>query len=92
MTGLELLKKLSPLIPPPKLHIIRFHGVFAPNAKQRSAVVPKPTPPTPVCLDETASKAREQPQSSPIGSTGHRRSSGCSARRTSCAPVAADAR
>ena len=32
MTGLEFLKKLAPLIPPPKLHIIRFHGVFAPNA------------------------------------------------------------
>ena len=64
MTGVELLKKLAPLITPPKLHILRFHGVFAPNAKQSSAVVPKPTPPTPVCLDETASKAREQPPSS----------------------------
>ena len=58
MTGLEFLKKLAPLIPPPKLHIIRFHGVFAPNAKQRSAVVPKPMQPTPVCAEETAPTAR----------------------------------
>lgn len=65
MTGVELLKKLAPLIPPPKLHILRFHGVFAPNAKQRSAVVPKPPQPTPVCIDETAPKAREQPPASP---------------------------
>ncbi len=64
MTGVELLKKLSPLIPPPKLHILRFHGVFAPNAKQRSAVVPKPPQPTPVCVDAEP-KAREQPPASP---------------------------
>ena len=65
MTGVELLKKLAPLIPPPKLHILRFHGVFAPNAKQRSAVVPKQAQPQPACVDEAPPKAREQPPASP---------------------------
>ena len=29
--GVELLRKLAPLIPPPRLHLLRFHGVFAPE-------------------------------------------------------------
>ena len=33
-------------MPRPKLHLIRFHGVLAPNAKLRSLVVPQePEPP-----------------------------------------------
>jgi hypothetical protein len=41
----ELLKKLTPLIPPPRQHLLRFHGVFALNSKLRSLVVPKPPVP-----------------------------------------------
>lgn len=29
------------MIPPPRFNMIRFHGVFAPNAQLRSEVVPK---------------------------------------------------
>jgi hypothetical protein len=36
---LELLRKLVALIPPPRQHLVRYHGVFAPNARTRSAVV-----------------------------------------------------
>ena len=42
MTGMELLRKLAPLVPPPRFHLLRFHGIFAPNSKLRSLVVPKP--------------------------------------------------
>ncbi|MBM3986041.1 MAG: transposase [Planctomycetes bacterium] len=42
LDGVGLLKKLAPLIPPPRFHLLRFHGVFAPNSKLRSLVVPKP--------------------------------------------------
>ncbi|MCC7075343.1 MAG: transposase [Deltaproteobacteria bacterium] len=45
LTGEELLKKLAPLIPPPRQHLLRFHGEFAPNSKLRSQVVPKPPAP-----------------------------------------------
>jgi hypothetical protein len=40
MTGPELLKKLTPLIPPPWSNLTRFHGVFAPGSKLRPLVVP----------------------------------------------------
>ncbi|HEY4055208.1 MAG TPA: transposase [Kofleriaceae bacterium] len=49
ITGLELVEKLAALIPPPRIHLIRFHGVLAPNAALRPLVVPaKPTPPAPI--------------------------------------------
>ncbi len=38
LTPLALLKKLAALIPPPRVHHLRFHGVFAPAARLRSAV------------------------------------------------------
>ena len=39
LTPLELLKRLSRLIPPPRVHRHRYHGVLAPNARLRSRVV-----------------------------------------------------
>ncbi len=33
---------LATLVPPPRIHAIRYHGVFAPNSKVRSRVVPQP--------------------------------------------------
>ena len=47
LTGVELVAKLAILIPPPRVHLTRFHGVFAPNAKLRSLVVKKPPTPRP---------------------------------------------
>jgi hypothetical protein len=38
---LELLRKLSVLIPPPRRHQIRYHGVFAPNSNFREHIVPR---------------------------------------------------
>jgi hypothetical protein len=36
----ELLERLAPLIPPPRAHQIRFHGILAPCASGRDQVVP----------------------------------------------------
>jgi hypothetical protein len=36
----ELMARLCAMVPPPWFHMIRFHGVLAPNAKLRSQVVP----------------------------------------------------
>jgi len=36
----ELLERLAPLIPPPRAHQVRYHGVLAPCASGRSRVVP----------------------------------------------------
>ena len=39
LSPLELLERLAPLIPPPRMHRHRYHGVLAPNARLRAAVV-----------------------------------------------------
>jgi hypothetical protein len=33
---------LAALVPRPRLHLIRFHGVLAPNAKLRGKIIPSP--------------------------------------------------
>ncbi len=38
----ELLERLAPLIPPPRAHQVRYHGVLAPCASGRGRVVPAP--------------------------------------------------
>src|SRR6266404_3025345 len=37
------LAKLAALVPAPRVHLTRFHGVLAPGAKWRSWIVPKPS-------------------------------------------------
>jgi len=34
------MQRLATLVPRPRLNLIRFHGVLAPNAKLRSAIIP----------------------------------------------------
>jgi hypothetical protein len=44
----ELLERLVPLIPPPRAHQVRYHGVLAPCASARKRIVPGPRlPPGP---------------------------------------------
>ena len=40
MSPLEFMQRLAALVPRPRLHLIRFHGVLAPNSKLRASVVP----------------------------------------------------
>jgi len=35
------MQRLAALVPRPRLHLIRFQGVLAPNAKLRAQVVPQ---------------------------------------------------
>ena len=49
----ELIEKLIPLIPRPRSHLVRYHGILGPAAKDREKVVPRSGPaefgrPTPV--------------------------------------------
>ncbi len=46
-TPFELIERLLPLIPRPRKHTIRFHGILAPAAGHRSKVVPASETPTP---------------------------------------------
>jgi len=43
MTPLEFLQRLAALIPRPRLHLIRFHGVLAPNSALPAQIVPGET-------------------------------------------------
>jgi hypothetical protein len=42
LTPNELLARLATLVPPPRIHSVRYHGVFAPNCRARKRVVPTP--------------------------------------------------
>jgi hypothetical protein len=37
---LELMARLAALVPSPRMHLTRYHGVFAPHSKLRAAVTP----------------------------------------------------
>ncbi len=39
---LDFIARLVAAIPPPRAHLLRFHGLLAPHAKLRSLVVPRP--------------------------------------------------
>ena len=40
MSPLEFMQRLAALVPQPRLNLIRFHGVLAPNAKLRAEIIP----------------------------------------------------
>jgi hypothetical protein len=40
LTPDELLARIATLVPPPRSHALRYHGLFAPNSKHRARVVP----------------------------------------------------
>jgi Putative transposase len=40
---LELIEKLSVLVPAPRSYLLRFHGILAPHAAWCSQITPRPT-------------------------------------------------
>jgi len=40
LSPIELIEKISALVPPPRIHQVRYFGVLAPNAKGREKIVP----------------------------------------------------
>jgi hypothetical protein len=57
MAPREFMQRLAALVPRPRLHLIRFHGVLAPNAKLRPEIVPS----APVNATNTAAVTATQP-------------------------------
>jgi hypothetical protein len=73
LTPDELLSRIATLVPPPRSHAPRYHGLFAPNAKHRGRVVPSPAPPAqpsdpchPPAPPSPASKNRPPSSSQPF--------------------------
>ena len=65
LTPLELIDRLAALIPPPRRHRHRYHGVLAPNAPYRaqvSALGRAANPPAPPPLAAQASTANPSPR------------------------------
>ena len=58
MSPLEFLQRLAALVPRPRLHLIRFHGVLAPHAKLRAAIVPSPVDDAP---EQASDRTHAQP-------------------------------
>jgi len=54
MSPLEFMQRLAALVPRPRLHVTRFHGVLAPNAGLRAAIVPGPAQNISVPADDHA--------------------------------------
>ncbi len=44
LSPLELIEKIAALVPPPRLNLVRYHGVLAPNAAGREHIVPGSCP------------------------------------------------
>jgi hypothetical protein len=57
MSPLEFMQRLAALVPRPRLHLSRFHGVLAPNAKLRALVVPQAQPAQAQATSEAAAAA-----------------------------------
>jgi len=45
LSPVEFLARLAAVVPPPRRHLLHFHGVFAPASALRARVVPPPPPP-----------------------------------------------
>jgi hypothetical protein len=60
----DLVAKLAALVPAPRVHLVRFHGVLAPAAPWRRLITPKLNVDTPKCL---SAQATAEPPDSAIG-------------------------
>ena len=58
----ELIEKLAALVPPPRAHLIRYHGVLAPHAADRAQIVPAPTQPDTTPAGAPASTTKPHPR------------------------------
>jgi len=63
----QFLGRIASLIPPPRSHLVRYHGVFAPHSKHREHIVPshaqfpKPTPAAPSSKEDNPSAQTPPP-------------------------------
>jgi len=59
----ELIERLVPLIPPPRAHQVRYHGILAPCASQRDWIVPDPAiePGVPQCHSQNSNSVESFP-------------------------------
>lgn len=59
LTGSEFIEKLVAIIPQPRIHLTRFHGILAPHSKHRSKIVPNQVPAHESCEHEEKQKPKK---------------------------------
>jgi hypothetical protein len=62
---LELMARLAALVPPPRMHLSRFHGVFAPHSRLRAAVTPAHRGASSLWSPHPGARAGSNPRKSP---------------------------
>ena len=67
MSPLEFMQRLAALVPRPRLHLIRFHGVLAPEARPREGPAWRAEDAAPSCVRDHSERAsqRQYPLSGP---------------------------
>jgi hypothetical protein len=60
--GWNFVARLAALVPRPRVHLLRYHGLFAPNAKHRDHIITRATP-TAQCADDTVEVQPSAPMS-----------------------------
>ena len=99
MERTELLERLAPLVPPPRAHQVRYHGVLAPCASRRDRVVPGPAKrraaPEPAdAPSEGASRSARRPVDPVLGEgpspSRERRGSVAALARVTASPIGAE--
>ena len=81
LTPLELLEKLSAIVPAPKTHLVRYSGILGPAAKWRPLIIPNAAAPpaesVPAihspCPAQIHTSARESSIAEAVSTTRHRR-------------------
>ncbi|MCI1709236.1 MAG: transposase [Chiayiivirga sp.] len=79
----EFIAKLAALVPPPRAHLTRFHGIFAPNANLRAQLTPriaaKAAQRPPIARRPHAGREtrRDELGATPQARVRHRRGNGC---------------
>ncbi len=64
---LDFMARLAALVPRPRTHLVRYHGLFAPNAKHRQHIVTGSTSTAPVDNEQGASEdTRESKPTAPM--------------------------
>jgi hypothetical protein len=62
LDGVELVGRLAALVPPPRAHLTRYFGVFAPRAKLRRLIVPRRSAEVVCHASPTAEPVADAPQ------------------------------
>ena len=57
----DFIARLAALVPRPRAHPVRYHGLFAPNARERAAIVSRPKVASNPATDEPPPSVRTPP-------------------------------